>query len=183
MPGVLSEGMFLSNERELALLQRPAVRGAMANGYYEAVAKYLARRGTHVGYELVGGPAEPVAAGETVTYAVEVRNQGTETIRDWRLPVSVVGAPARYVGRLREGKSAGGARIPRLEPGQSALVELEVTAPGTGGEWALLFSARDDRGRRAAEMGSPMLQVPLTTLDPPQPSTEPSPASSAEPSP
>ena len=62
MPGVLSEGLFLSNEHELELLKRPRVRAAMAVAYYDAVARYLARRGAHVGYELVAGPVEAVGA-------------------------------------------------------------------------------------------------------------------------
>ena len=42
MPGVLSEGLFLSNPRELRLLKQPRVRQAMAVAYYHAIAEYLA---------------------------------------------------------------------------------------------------------------------------------------------
>ncbi len=174
MPGVLSEGMFLSNERELRYLKRPAVRGRMAVAYYDAIAKYFARRATHVGYELVSEPGFPVAVGETATYAIEVRNQGNETMRDWRLGVAAFPAPAYYIGRIRKGALSGEVRIPRLQPGERAVVEVEVTAPGPGGDWMLLFDARDRDGERAAEAGVPMLQVPLTTFDPPEPSPSPS---------
>jgi N-acetylmuramoyl-L-alanine amidase len=174
MPGVLSEGLFLSNPRELALLQRPAIRGAMAAAYYDAVSKYLARRGDHVGYELAEGPTEPVAAAAPVSYRVEIRNAGTDTIRDWRLKVNAVEAPSRYVSRIRDAVTVGEAGIGALKPGESRVVEVEVTAPGAG-EWSLLFDARDRDGTRAAEMGSPVLQVRLSVAEP---EPEPSPSSS-----
>jgi hypothetical protein len=173
MPGVLSEGMFLSNERELRYLKRPGVRARMAVAYYDAIAKYLERRTTHAGYELVAAPDAAAVSGETVAYALEVRNGGNETMRDWRLRASAYPAPSRYIGRIRPDTSSGEARIPRLEPGESAIVEIEVTAPEPGGDWMLLFDARDRDGNRAAGMGSPMLQVPLTTVDPAPPSPGP----------
>jgi N-acetylmuramoyl-L-alanine amidase len=76
MPGVLSEGLFLSNPRELRLLKQPRVRQAMANAYYEAIAEYLSRRGSHVGYALVSGPTE-VPAGSPLDIVIEVRNKGS----------------------------------------------------------------------------------------------------------
>ena len=180
MPGVLSEGLFLSNERELELLKRPRVRAAMAVAYYDAVAKYLARRGAHVGYELVSGPGGPVAPGETVRYEVEVRSQGNQELDRWRLAASAAGAPARYVGRTGRGEPVGEARIPRLAPGQTTVVAIDVTAPPEAREWMLLFDARDRDGERAAALGSPPLQVRLEVVDPAA-STEP--AASESPSP
>ncbi len=123
MPGVLSEGMFLSNERELRYLKRPAVRARMAVAYYDAIARYLERRTTHAGYQLVKAPDAAAASGEAVPYLVEVRNGGNETMRDWRLQASAYPAPSRYIGRIRRDTSSGEARIPRLEPGESAIVE------------------------------------------------------------
>jgi hypothetical protein len=179
MPGVLSEGMFLSNARELRYLKRPSVRGRMAVAYYDAIARYLAGRQTHVGYRPLDGPVSPVAAGERVSYRVEVRNQGNETMRDWRLGVGALPAPSHYIGRIREGAPVGQAPLPRLEPGEAAVIELELTAPASGGDWVLLFDARTRDGDRAAEMGSPMLQLPLTTLAPAVAGpTEPAPSSS-----
>jgi hypothetical protein len=174
MPGVLSEGMFLSNPRELALLERPAVRAAMATAYYDAISKYLARRGDHIGYGSVEGPTEPVTAAEPVSYRVEVRNQGPDAIRDWRLKVMAVEAPARYVSRIRDAVTLGEVPIGRLEPGQSRMLEVDLAAPEAGGEWTLLFDARDRGGTRAAEMGSPMLQARLIVAEPaPEPSPSP----------
>jgi len=182
MPGVLSEGLFLSNERELALLQRPRVRATMALAYYEAVAKYLARRGAHVGYELVSAPPGAVSPGQTVTYEVEVRSQGSERLDGWRLDVSAVGAPARYVGRTGRGETVAEARIPRLAPGETATVAVEVEAPAEAREWMLVFDARDRDGKRAAALGSPALQVRLMVDEPAaSPSPSASPPASAPP--
>lgn len=182
MPGVLSEGLFLSNERELALLRRPIVRGAMAVAYYDAVARYLSRRGPHVGYALVSEPVRPSVAGERAEFEVEVRNQGTRPIRGWRLGVDAVGAPARYVGRLGRGQPVGSVRIPRLAPGDTAVVAVTVKVPAEAREWMLVFDARDAGGRRAAALGAPPLQVRLTTTEPavsdPAPSPSPSVAAS-----
>jgi N-acetylmuramoyl-L-alanine amidase len=180
MPAVLSEGMFLSNPRELRLLKRPAVRAAMAAAYYDAIAKYLARREDHVGYELIFGPTGPVPAGSPATYQVEVRNAGNEEMRGWDIVVDVQPRLARYVGRLRAGESVGRARIPRLRPGTAAVVDVDVTAPVAGGEWMLLIDARDRDDQRASRLGSPMLQVPLTTLDPPAPTPTALPTSMPE---
>lgn len=176
MPGVLSEGLFLSNPFELRQLQRPAVRASMAVGYYDAISKYLARRGDHVGYELVAGPDEPVAPGSPVSYEVEVRNHGHETLRDWRLKANAVKAPQRYVSRVRNSTEVGLVELPRIKAGESKVVTFEGVAPPAG-EWTLLFDARDRNGERAAELGSPMLQVRLTVAEPEADSPAPEPTS------
>ncbi|MFV2063004.1 MAG: N-acetylmuramoyl-L-alanine amidase [Chloroflexota bacterium] len=175
MPGVLSEGLFLSNPTELRLLKWPAVRQAIANAYYDAIATYLSRRATHVGYELVDGPTEAVA-GDVVEYEVEVRNQGNEVMRGWRLSVGALPAPFMYEGQGRAGQLAGEGRIPRLEPGESTSLVVKVTAPQPGADWMLLFDARDRDGKRASRRGSPPLQVLLESVDP-----EPVPLGSAVP--
>jgi N-acetylmuramoyl-L-alanine amidase len=179
MPGVLSEGLFLSNPRELRLLKQPRVRQAMANAYYEAIAEYLARRGSHVGYALVSGPTE-VAAGTPLELSIEVRHQGSERMRGWRLGVGALPADSKAVGRARNGSSVGSRRIPALAPGQTRTLRVPITAPVEEGAWTLMVDALDRRGRRASRSGSPMLQVPLTTTAPP-PSPTPVPAPSALP--
>jgi hypothetical protein len=162
MPGVLSEGLFLSNPRELRLLQQPRVRQAIAVAYYDAIATYLAQRGSHVGYGLRSGPAQ-ASAGTRVVFVIEVRNQGSESMTGWDLVVGAVPAEWPYVGRARRPDAVGERRIPRLEPGEAAALAIEVTTPGPGQEWMLLFDARDRDGRPASRGGSPVLQVPLTT--------------------
>jgi N-acetylmuramoyl-L-alanine amidase len=163
MPGVLSEGLFLSNPRELRLLKDRRVRQAMAVAYYDAIARYLARRGSHVGYEFQAGPSRAVA-GERVLFVIEVRNQGTESLRGWDLVAAALPTESPYVGRVRGVEVVGERRIPRLEPGEAATLTLEVTAPSPGQEWMLLFDARDPDDRRASQSGSPVLQVPLLTF-------------------
>ncbi len=178
MPGVLSEGLFLSNPQELALLQQPAVRGAMAAAYYRAVSRYLARRGPHLGYALVDGPAEAVEPGRPLTLGVEVRNQGSEAVRDWRLAGELERARPRYLGRVGRGTQFADARVPRLAPGESALVELRFPAPAEPGEWVLLVDARTGSDKRASDLGIPPLQVRFDTSAPVA-SASPSPSEAA----
>jgi N-acetylmuramoyl-L-alanine amidase len=175
MPGVLSEGMFLSHPREIRLLRQRRVRQAMANAYYEAIAEYLSRRGAHVGYELESAP-RTATAGEPVELLVTVRNQGTTTLRGWRVSAGAQPAGSVAAGRARPGQAIGERRIAALMPGESRTVRLRVPAPGDAGDWVLMIDAMDRRGRRASRSGSPMLQVPLTTIAPP-PSIAPLPTS------
>jgi N-acetylmuramoyl-L-alanine amidase len=165
MPGVLSEGLFLSNPRELRLLKQPRVRQAMAVAYYHAIAEYLAARESHVGYAWISGPSEAVT-GETVTVEVEVRNQGTQPMRGWRLAVSALPAQPGSVGRPGNGQKVGERRIPFLAPGRRVRLDVQVTAPEPAQPWVLLFDARDRDGRPASDLGSPPLEVPLTTVEP-----------------
>jgi N-acetylmuramoyl-L-alanine amidase len=175
MPGVLSEGLFLSNPRELRLLKQRRVRQAMANAYYEAIARYLARRGHHVGYALESvPPVTPAAA--PLRLRVEVRNQGTRPMRGWRLSAGALPAGSAAAGRARPGSALGGRRIPPLAPGQSRWLTLDLTAPASAGDWVVAVDAIDREGRRASRSGSPMLQVPLTTLAPPPTPSPPIPS-------
>ena len=175
MPGVLSEGLFLSNPRELRLLKQRRVRQTMANAFYEAVAEYLARRGNHVGYALESAPTE-AAAGTPLELRVEVRNQGSEPLRGWRLSAGVLPAGSTAIGRARTGERVGQRRIPPLAPGEANVLRLPITAPEEPGAWVIMVDAVDARGRRASRSGSPMLQVPVTTVLPPSPVPLPSPA-------
>jgi N-acetylmuramoyl-L-alanine amidase len=169
MPGVLSEGLFLSNPRELRLLRQPRVRQAMAVAYYDAIARYLARRGSHVGYRLGAAPTA-AAGGEPFSLSVQVRNQGSEPMRGWDLVVSALPSESPSVGRAREGADLGRQRIPPLAPGESVDVAIPVTAPARGARWTLLVDAEDRSGRRASSSGSPMLTFPMQVLEPLPPS-------------
>ncbi len=166
MPGVLSEGLFLSNPTELRLLRRASVRQAMAGAYYEAIADYLARRGSHVGYALVDAP-DVVPAGAPIELEVEVRDQGTTTLRGWDLVVSAQRAGSASLGRGRPGDTLGDVPLPTLGRGDRRVVRLSVPAPTEAGAWVLLVDARDRKGARASRNGSAMLQVPVTVLPAP----------------
>lgn len=176
MPAVLSEGLFLSNPRELRLLKRPAVRSAMAVAYYDAIAKYLARRTSHLAYELVAGPVELPAGAEGVL-EIELRNAGTVPARGWRLAVGAVRDPFLYEGRGRRGAIVGERRMPRLEPGERTTIRVRITAPERPGAWMLIADASDRSGTRLSRLGVPPLQVPLVVTEPlpsPSPSVLPS---------
>ena len=105
-------------------------------------------------------------AGETVTFEVEVRNQGSEPMRGWRLAVSAQPATSGSTGDRGGGQEVGERRIPFLAPGRRVRLDVQVAAPELAQPWVLLFDARDPDGRRASELGSPPLQVPLTTVEP-----------------
>lgn len=163
MPGVLSEGLFLSNPGELRSLKRPSVRQAMANAYYEAIELYLAERGSHVGYALVGAPTA-VRAGATLGLEVEVRDQGTTTLRGWRLVVGAQPVGSTPLGRARPGSRLAERRMPVISPGQRRTVRIVLAAPPAPGAWVLLVDAIDDAGVRVSRSGSPMLEVPISVL-------------------
>ena len=63
------------------------------------------------------------------TYRIEVRNQGQETLRDWRLKANAVKAPSRYVSRMRNSVEVGIVELPRIRAGERKVVELTGTAP------------------------------------------------------
>ncbi|CAN5812997.1 hypothetical protein BH23CHL8_BH23CHL8_14310 [soil metagenome] len=162
MPAVLSEGLFLSHPREFSLLKQRRVRTAMAEAYYEAVARYLAEREVHVGYVLIDAPAATEPSARTVL-EVEVRNTGNVPMRGWTLQAGIMPAPFLYEGRGRPGRSVGRVPLRQLAPGQARRVRLPVRLPDASGDWLVLVEARDAAGRRVARVGSPMLQVRITT--------------------
>jgi hypothetical protein len=169
MPGVLSEGLFLSNPQELRLLRQPRVRQTMAVAYYEAIGRYLARRDSHVGYRLTDAPGGALA-GEQVTLGVEVRNQGSATMRGWDVVVGALPTESPSIGRARAGVAVGRQRLPAIAPGGSVEVDVVVTAPAHGARWTLLVDAEDASGSRASRSGSPRLTLPLSILEPLPPS-------------
>jgi hypothetical protein len=168
MPAVLSEGLFLSNPRELRMLQRTRVRQAMAVAYYEAVVEYLAERGSHVGYALASAPTT-VEAGSPVELELEVRDQGTTALRGWRLAVGAQPEGSTALGRARPGATLGERRIPTLRPGRRRTLRVAARAPDEPGRWVLLVDAVGPTGGRASRSGSPMLQVPIEVIAAPSP--------------
>jgi N-acetylmuramoyl-L-alanine amidase len=180
MPAVLSEGLFLSHPRELLLLKQRRVRAAMAEAYYEAIARYLAEREAHVGYRLLEAPAE-AAPGTRVVLDVEVRNAGSTPLRGWTLHAGIMPAPPFYEGRGRPGRRVGRSSLAALAPSQVRRVRLPVRLPDATGDWLVIVDAREPGGRRAARLGSPMLQVRISTAGPAEPADTAVPADTPEP--
>ena len=110
-------------------------------------------------------PPGAAMAGEPVALHLEVRNQGSEPLRGWDLVVGALPADSPSVWRARGGTIVGRRRLPALAPGDSASLDVPLTAPSPGGRWTLMVDAEDADGRRASAAGSPMLLVPMSTLD------------------
>jgi N-acetylmuramoyl-L-alanine amidase len=179
MPGVLSEGLFLSHPYELELLKRRDVRTSMAVAYYEAISRYLAARPAAARYDSVVAPSTAVE-GEHARYEVRVTNRGSAATQGWTLEAGAVPAVTRYDGSGVPGERLGAVAVPTLAPGANSVITLDLPAP-PGGEWLVRFDVVLPDGRRLSALGSPALQVPLSVPLPP--GTEPSPAPSSEPTP
>ena len=160
MPGVLSEGLFYSNLGDLAMLKRPDVRQSMAAGYYDAIQAYLAQRSTAVGYAVVDRPTS-ASAGATLPYKVRVTNKGMASATGWTLEARYVPAVTLYDGSPNLGEHLVSAPVPALARGARSVVSLTGPAPPPG-DWLVKFDIVRADGSRLSDLGSPMLQLPLT---------------------
>jgi len=160
MPGVLAESLFVSHPTELALLQRPDVRGAIAEAYYDAIARYLAVRPAAVGYHAASGP-DAIGITESATYDLRVRNRGTETGEGWTLQVSAAPAVPLYDGSTDPGDAWALLRLPPLAPGARESVSIEVSVPPADADWLVKFDILIPDGGALSTAGSPALQLPL----------------------
>ncbi|MEO6351042.1 MAG: N-acetylmuramoyl-L-alanine amidase [Candidatus Limnocylindrales bacterium] len=164
MPGVLSEGMFLTNPTELALLQTPRVRQSMAAAYYDAIQTFVAKRAYAVGFEAVSAPAA-ATEGESVAYLVEMTNKGQYAASSWTLESGLVPAVPLYDGTGARGELLGSVAIPTLVRGGATTLDLEFAAPPPG-EWLIKFDVRLPDGTYLSDRGSPPLQLPLSVAAP-----------------
>jgi N-acetylmuramoyl-L-alanine amidase len=160
MPGVLSEGLFYSNPGDLAMLEQPRVRQSMAAGYYDAVQAYLAQRSYAVGYRALSDPGSAVAGG-TVGYQIRVINKGMLAASGWRLQARYVPAVTLYDGSPARGTLLGSVAVPTLARGARSTLNLAVPAPPAG-DWLVKFDIVRGDGSRLSDLGSPVLQLPLT---------------------
>jgi hypothetical protein len=164
MPAVLSEGLFYSNRGDLAVLNSTTGRQAIAAGYYDAVQAFLAQRSTAVGYGAVEAPAT-ARAGGSVSYKIRVINRGMATASGWKLEARYVPAVTLYDGSPNVGELLGSASVPTLSRGGLAAVRLTVPAPPPG-DWLVKFDVVQADGTSLSDLGSPMLQLPLTVAAP-----------------
>src|SRR5688572_15235659 len=142
MPGVLSEGMFLTHPYELSLLRQPRVRQSMAAAYYDAVREFIAGREVGARYEPLSDPGAggPVAAapGAPLAYRIRLVNNGMEQAAGWQVEARLVPAVLLYDGSNERGELVGSVAVPVLARGGSAELSLNVAAPAAG-DWLVKF--------------------------------------------
>jgi N-acetylmuramoyl-L-alanine amidase len=160
MPGVLSEGMFLTHPYELQLLETPRVRQSMAAAYYDAIQAFVAKRTYAAGYGVVSAPSSAVE-GDSVSYAVHVTNKGQAVASGWTLEAAIVPAVPLYDGTGARGELLSSAPIAQLTRGGAATLALSFPAP-LAGEWLVKFDVRLPDGTYMSDRGSPPLQLPLS---------------------
>jgi N-acetylmuramoyl-L-alanine amidase len=160
MPGVLSEGMFLTNPYELQLLETPAVRQSMAAAYYDAIQSFVAKRAYAAGYEALSAPGSAVD-GESVSYTVQVTNKGQQPASGWTLEAALVPAVPLYDGTGARGDLLSSVPIAPLARGGVSTLDLSLSAPPVG-EWLIKFDVRLPDGTYLSGRGSPPLQLPIS---------------------
>ena len=164
-PAILTESLFVSNAVERELLQKGAVREAIAIAMYMGLRDYFATRDYGIRYELVDGPAS-VVAGAPADYQVKVTNTGNLISSGWQLQLHSVVAVPFYDGSEAIGDFMGSVAIPdRLAPGQSVYLTVNATAPPTAGAWLVkadVWTTEVDRPY-LSQRGVVSMQVPLTT--------------------
>ena len=190
MPGVLSEGLFVSNAGDRGVLRTAGGRQKIAEGYYEALARYFEQRASGARYELVGGPAASLQEGATGKLSLKVTNTSP---RAWSvgaatLTLGALPAVPWYDGSNNPGTLLRGVKLPGLGAGASTLVDVPFVAPAYGplagrSGRALLKVDITLGGVRLANRGIVPLQHPLTVLPAPTPTPSPTPDPSASPSP
>ena len=165
MPGVLSEGMFLTHPYELSLLKQPRVRQSMAAAYYDAVQQFIAGREFGARYTPLTDPGGrgPVvgAAGSPLAYRLRLVNNGMAMAAGWKLEARLVPAVLLYDGSSQPGELVGSAAVPSLARGGSAELALEIAAPAAG-DWLVKLDVLLPDGRHLSDLGIPVLQLPLS---------------------
>jgi N-acetylmuramoyl-L-alanine amidase len=166
MPGVLSEGMFMTKPYELYLLKQPRVRQSMAAAYYDSITAYLAQRSSAVGYTVMSAPAIAVEGIGPVEYELRLVNKGMHAAAGWRVEARYVRAVTLYDGSGMPGELLGSVSVPPLARAARATVNLSLPAPPAG-DWLVKFDVIDAGGARLSDLGSPQLQLPLSVTGAP----------------
>jgi N-acetylmuramoyl-L-alanine amidase len=195
MPGILGESLAMGSSYERYLLKSAIGTQAIAEGYYEGLARFLAQRAWGAGYTLLDAPATTLQEGAASSATVRVTNRSPRT---WAagsvaLTLSSVAAVPYYDGSNDAGNLLKSVPLGiALAPGQSVDVSVPFKAPAyslysaTAGRTLLKFDLVAG-STRLASYGVAPLQIPLqVTGDPnappsPSPSATPSPSPSASP--
>jgi N-acetylmuramoyl-L-alanine amidase len=149
MPTLLTESLYVDNSIEVALLQRAAVRQALATSFYVGIANYLNTRDYGIRYRLLREPSGAVARGSKVRYVVRVTNRGNRRSSGWVLQLRAVRQAPFHNGSERLGKVIGSKRIPNgLRPGQSVNIVINGTAPKRAGSWFVKAGVRVNASNR-----------------------------------
>lgn len=165
MPGVLSEGMFMTKPYELYLLKQPRVRQSMAAAYYDAIRSFIAQRSFAVGYTVLDAPTTTVG-GSTVDYRLRLVNKGMQDANGWHLEARYVPAVTLYDGTSDRGELLAAVAVPSLGRGARATLNVSVPPPPAG-DWLIKFDVVRSNGSPLSDLGSPMLQLALTVTDAP----------------
>jgi N-acetylmuramoyl-L-alanine amidase len=164
MPAVLGESLFIDHPRERARLASPAVRTAIAVGYYEGTVAWLRHRSVAVRYTRLWAPSvvEPGARAEV---AVRVRATGRRALDGWRVEARLVRAVPVLDGSATRGRLVGSVRLGRLASGRARDVHLPITLPDEQREWLLTLDLV--RGStRLSRRGIVQPQLRLSTITP-----------------
>lgn len=137
MPAILGESLYLDRRAELDRLRDPAVRSAIAAGYFDGITRYLAGRTYGVRYTAIEAPATLPVRGRA-TVRVHVQDTGNVASSGWRLEARLVPRVPFYDGSGRRGLLVGSVRVPDgIAPGEGRDLELPVMMPGSVGRWLL----------------------------------------------
>jgi N-acetylmuramoyl-L-alanine amidase len=200
MPGVLSEGLFVSNATDRAMLKTSRGRAHIAAGYYDGLARYFGSRTYGAAYRLDTPPSATLDAGASTSLSVNVTNTSS---RSWT--AGSVSMTLSALPRVEDydGTNAAGARLatialPAVAAGRSVVVDVPFVVPDAAGfaataEVALLKIDLSAGGQRYASHGVVPLQIPVTIngfgslpLDPtptPTPAETPTPTETPTPAP
>lgn len=164
-PSVLGESIFIDWPSEHRILGKPSGRTAVAAGYFDGIARYLAWRPFALRYEVMDTP-DTVMTGATARAALRLTNRGNRTSSGWKLVARVVRKVPRYDGRPKRGDVVASVAIPDgVGPGESVEVALpRIPMPGAAGEWLLKFDVNLPGGDSLSRHGVVGPQLRVDTL-------------------
>jgi N-acetylmuramoyl-L-alanine amidase len=189
MPGILHEGLYVSNAGDRGVLSTPLGRQRIATGLYEGIARFLEQRSYGATYALTSAPPTTMVEGAAASMKVKVTNTSP---RDWpagyRVGLSFNPWVPYYDGSGRTGTAITSVALPALAQGQSTTVTIPFTAPlrtllaTTNGKG--LFHVDVIAGAtRLSKRGVVALQLPFTVTSAPTPTPSPTPTPTPSPIP
>ena len=194
MPGVLSEGLFVSNPTDRGMLRTARARARIAEGYYDGLARYFASRTYGAAYRLDAAPSDTLAEGTAASISVTLTNTSARawTAGSVGLTLSALARIDDYDGSNTAGTLLATTSLPALAAGGSVAIDVPFIVPDdaayieTAGQ-ALLKVDLVAGTQRFASHGVVPLQIPVTIGGngnlPPEPTPTPAPTPSPTPTP